>query len=86
MKITSARTAAGKAHVGLVNLYIIMFKIRKIKPKAHSGKSSKVFTVTDMDKYWRVIYLKYPRVNFSEWFQKMTFILQPNILYSSLQS
>ena len=36
-KITSSWTAAGKTHIGAVNLlYIIMFKIRKIKPNAGS--------------------------------------------------
>ena len=37
MKITSPLTAAGKTHVGPVNLFfIIMFKIRKIKPNSGS--------------------------------------------------
>ena len=37
MKITGPRTAAGKTHIRLVNfLYIIMFKIRKIKPNSGS--------------------------------------------------
>ena len=44
VKITSPRTADGKIHVGPVNLlYIIMFKIRKIKPNSglvqHKPKS-----------------------------------------------
>ena len=37
VKITGPRTMAGKTHFGLVNLlYIIMFKIRKIKPNSGS--------------------------------------------------
>ena len=34
VKITGPRTAAGKTHVGPVNHYIIMIKIRKIKPNS----------------------------------------------------
>ena len=37
VNLTSPRTAAGKTHVGLVNLlYLLMFKIRKIKPNSGS--------------------------------------------------
>ena len=35
MKITGPWTMAGKTHIGLVNLYIIVFKIRK--PESNSG-------------------------------------------------
>ena len=67
VKITGPRTAAGKTHVEPANLlYIIMFKIRDIKPNSGSVQQKPKSFHGDCQLFPADLYLRYHKVSLAD--------------------